>query len=725
MSMETNVIYEFEQFRLDPQERLLQHGGEQVKLTQKELNTLLVLVESRGRLITKQELIAKVWPNVHINDHNVDVTMSRVREALGQDQSGNIYIQTVPKEGYRFSVAVQIKDRRPTVVVSPGESAPASSDPNLAAAQDSDCIPAIEPKRPNLALPAQRINWRTLFLSFFLAALVGVLIFFLIRSTRSAHLLRFEPLTDDGQGKDRLLTDGARLFYNEFEVNRHILVSSPIRGGPPQQIDTQFSNVDVQDISNDGQRILVSSFEGVELAKRLWTISVDGRQAHPVGDALCRFARWSPDNRHIACVIGTTALLLNSDGLASHTLGSFPSGPTNLMWSPSGDLVRFVLSDNTGTPKSAWEIAVDKSGNPSPASQSKLPLDSCLDWTWTKNDKNFLCVKRRADGQHSVSITRKSHWWNEWGHKIQLPVTLRSIETIIPAETENKVYLLQGGADRGELLKFDAQKKTFEAYIQRLRDAIFLSFSRDGQWVTYQSTLDNSLWRSRVDGTDAIRLTQPPMAVEFSAWSPNDRQIAFMGQFPGKPWRIYLIGRDGGTPIEASNGNDGQGAPTWSADGKKIAYGNVSCEETQTCWIRWIDLSAKRADRISGSHGFKTARWSPDGNYIAALQNESYELMLFDVEKRQWTVLADSVTGDNINWSSDSHAIYAESSQGPNPKIEEIRIKDRRRTAVVDLTPLQNVPGRVQFWFGLTPDDSPILLHGFAATEVYVLEWEN
>jgi len=642
MSMEKNVIYEFERFRLDPQERLLQLSGEQVKLTQKELNTLLVLVECGGRLITNQELIARVWPNVHINEHNVDVTMSRVREALGQDENGNTYIQTVPKEGYRFSVAVQIKDRKPTAVVSSGETSPAASNPNQAATGHSDCPPAVEPKQQILALPAKPINWRTLFrISIFLAVLAGILIFFFIRSTRSARLIRFEPLTDDGQGKDGLLTDGIRLFYNEFEVNRHILVSSPIRGGPPQQVDTQFSNVDVQDISNDGQHILVSSFEGVELAKRLWTISVDGRQAHPVGDALCRFARWSPDNRHIACVIGTTALLLNSDGSASHTLGSFPSGPTNLMWSPSGDLVRFVLSDNTGMPKSAWEIAVDKSGNPSPATQSKLPLDSCLDWTWTKNDKHFLCVKRRADGQHSVSITRKDRWWNAWGHEIELPVTLRSVETIIPGETENKVYLLQGGADRGELLKFDAQKKTFEAYIQRLRDAIFLAFSRDGQLVTYQSTLDYSLWRSRVDGTDAIRLTQPPMVVEFSAWSPNDRQIAFMGQFPGKPWRIYLIGRDGGTPIEASNGNDSQGAPSWSADGKQIVYGNVLCEETQTCWIRWIDLPAKRADRISGSHGFKTARWSPDGNYIAALQNESHELMLFDVKKRQWTVLAD------------------------------------------------------------------------------------
>ena len=243
--------------------------------------------------------------------------------------------------------------------------------------------------------------------------------------------------------------------------------------------------------------------------------------------------------------------------------------------------------------------------------------------------------------------------------------------------------------------------------------------------MTYVNSMDRGLWRSRVDGADAVQLTKQPMEVELSAWSPDGKRIAFMGREPGKPWRIFLIDRDGGNAIEAAEGSDNQGAPTWSPDGRELAYANVDCNQTQTCWVWRLDLAGRKTQMLPGSHGLRTARWSPDGKYIAALQPYTHDLMLFDLDSGHWTKLADSINGDNINWSSDSQSVFADSPHGEKPIIECIRIADGKRVTVANLAPLRNAFGQIATWSGLAPDNSPIVLRAFTSSEVYKLEWTD
>src|SRR6266851_5691503 len=93
----------------------------------------------------------------------------------------------------------------------------------------------------------------------------------------------------------------------------------------------------------------------------------------------------------------------------------------------------------------------------------------------------------------------------------------------------------------------------------------------------------------------------------------------------------------------------------------------------------------RKVEILGGSHNFRTARWSPDGKYIAALQPITHELMLCEVRKQRWSMLANSITGDNINWSSDSKSIYADSPRGEDRLIEQVRITDGKRLAMVSL----------------------------------------
>src|SRR5271168_4385397 len=142
-----------------------------------------------------------------------------------------------------------------------------------------------------------------------------------------------------------------------------------------------------------------------------------------------------------------------------------------------------------------------------------------------------------------------------------------------------------------------------------------------------------------------------------------------MGKLPGKPWRIFLVNRDGGPPHEASTGEDGQGAPSWSPDGKSLVYANVSCSGTQACGVRRIDLSRRTTEMVPDSQGLRTARWSPDGRHIAALHPERHEVVLLDLNTGRWRTLAASVTGDDINWSRDSQYVYVDSPLSDKPVI--------------------------------------------------------
>ncbi|MFL6388917.1 MAG: TolB family protein [Terriglobales bacterium] len=301
-------------------------------------------------------------------------------------------------------------------------------------------------------------------------------------------------------------------------------------------------------------------------------------------------------------------------------------------------------------------------------------------------------------------------------------MALPDVGELAPGRTNHEFYALMGDAYPGQLFRFDSKSNSFQIYLPGL-SADCLSFSRDGQWMTYVTLPDQSLWRSRIDGTEATRLTSQPMEAEFSAWSPDGRQIAFMGKQPGKPWRIFIVSRDGGTLKEAANGDDSQGAPTWSADGKSLAYGNISCEETHSCWIRQIDLATGGEDVLPGSNGFRTARWSPDGKWILALQPQTHQLLLFDLKSQHWRVLADSITGDTPNWARDSQYVYVDTLKDKLAVIERVRVKDGYREMVVDLTSLQKSSGQLDNWIGLTPDNSPILLHQFTTADVYALEW--
>ena len=102
------MTYEFGPFRYDAEQRLLFREGELVPLVPKAIDTLHVLLEQRGSVVEKTELMKLVWPDTTVEDVGLARNVSLLRKALEDDSDENPYIETIPRRGYRFAAQVSI-----------------------------------------------------------------------------------------------------------------------------------------------------------------------------------------------------------------------------------------------------------------------------------------------------------------------------------------------------------------------------------------------------------------------------------------------------------------------------------------------------------------------------------------------------------------------------------------------------------------------------------------
>lgn len=110
------MTYEFGAFRMDSAKRVLWRAGQIVPLPPKALDVLSVLVERSGDVVSKQELLERVWPATFVEEANLSVNVSILRKALSPEGDGEAFIQTLSRRGYRFVVPTRrIEEVRPTL----------------------------------------------------------------------------------------------------------------------------------------------------------------------------------------------------------------------------------------------------------------------------------------------------------------------------------------------------------------------------------------------------------------------------------------------------------------------------------------------------------------------------------------------------------------------------------------------------------------------------------
>jgi Tol biopolymer transport system component len=233
------------------------------------------------------------------------------------------------------------------------------------------------------------------------------------------------------------------------------------------------------------------------------------------------------------------------------------------------------------------------------------------------------------------------------------------------------------------------------------------------------------LWRSRVDGSERLQLTFPPVVASLPVWLPDGSQIAYISGQAGKPFKIFLVSAQGGSPQELLPENVGEIDATWSPDGTQLAFGRLSSMNTGTKDIQLVDMKTRQTSTFPGSKGLFSPRWSPDGHYLAALSVEgSHKLMLYDFRTQKWS---EWLTEANVNypyWSSDSRYVYYDNFATENPKCRRIKVGDNHPEDLFSLAGLRRYFGFWGSWSGQAPDDSRLYVRDMSTQDIYALDMD-
>jgi Tol biopolymer transport system component/DNA-binding winged helix-turn-helix (wHTH) protein len=714
-------IYTFGPFTLNATACVFACNGQEIKIEPKAFDVLLFLVLHSGELINHEQMMHGVWgKDVHLVKNNVDQKISDIREALFQYDNTHKYIRTVRKRGWRFVAEVTWHaEMAPTLAplavaeLADGCSSPTSESQLLAAPR---------------VLGRQTSVWLLAIAVLALAAIgAGVMVAAkgLSPAKFGPQALPYRRLTKDGRPKTGpLASDGRYVYFGERTVDAEggpgSLAAVPVGGGsvlfPPNPVDPAALILDIARDTGDTLYGRWNASAGYVLS--VWR----QKQRQLERTALAQAdARMSPDGRSVAYMAGAgpAAVMIIRDFGARPSIRRIPmSGvPNTPAWSPDGSRIRVPVFDPVSEREAFWEVRRDGSDAHRLPLVSK-PRSSFRDGCWTADGRYF--VYSEASGASSSLWIRRENGAADEGRRVQLTDSVLSFDLPAPAFRGNTVFA-RGSISKNGLERYDASLGEFTAFWEDIA-AVDVSFSNDGAWAAYRSLTDDTLWVGKSDGSERRQLTQPPLRAYQPHWSPDGGRIAFMGQAPNQPSRIFIISASGGQlqAVKPSDSLD-QGVPSFSSDGKNLIFGELRERHSDDeMLIRTLDLKTGEETVLPGSQAKWTPRWSPDGRYIVAVATNSGSLALFDCARRRWTPLATAGQIDDPVWSLDSRFVHFSALTGGEAgrALFRVRIAD----AVVER--LAPYPPSLVRWSGVGPDGSPLVLNSTRIEDVYAITFK-
>ena len=400
------------------------------------------------------------------------------------------------------------------------------------------------------------------------------------------RVLATTHLTSDGVPKYKVLTDGLRLYITEHKAGTWSLVQAAVTGGETSPIPTPFHAVRLLDISPDHSQLLVTNW----FSDEFWALPLPSGPPRRIADVRGWDGTWSRDGRKLVFTNGSDVYLSQVDGTDARKLFTLPNGwtTTNFQFSPESNRIRFDVWDDKDSSVSIWETRTDGTHLQPLLPGWRNPPSECCG-VWSPDGRYFFFLNETGLGEHlGWTWGAVGNIWaleESTGPFPKHPPRLFQI-TVGPMlfgsmtlSPDGKKLFANGRQSRGELVRYDLQRREFVPFLSGIW-ATDASFSRDGKWISYVAYPDGTLWRSRVDGSDRLQLTSPPVVPVLPRWSPDGTQIAFMDVQVGRPWKILLISVQGGTAQEMLAENLPQVDPGWSPDGKQLVFGRYSDKNT-------------------------------------------------------------------------------------------------------------------------------------------------
>jgi serine/threonine protein kinase/Tol biopolymer transport system component len=529
-------------------------------------------------------------------------------------------------------------------------------------------------------------------------------------------------ITNDGASKRSLVTDGTRLYFSEHLSGHSVLRQVSTAGGETAPVQTSLASADIYDFFPGRSELLVRGMaEGSKTEWPVWVLAVPGGSLRPVGNILAHAAAWASDGQHIVYAQNSTLYVCNADGTDSHELITVQGIPLAPRFSPDGRRLRFTIRNTDQRTSSLWEVAFDgKDLRPVLPDWNKPAQE--FGGSWTPHGEYFLFESTRDHSQNIWALREGGSLFRKAG-TAPTPLTVGPLMFSDPTPSpDGKKLFVIGQQRRFDLIRLNG-KSQFSIYVPGV-SAGEADIMRNGEWMTYVAHPELTLWRSKPDGSSRTQLTYAPMQAHIPRFSPDGTQIAFMASRPGKPWKIFVMPAEGGAPHEVTAGDHNQGDPTWTSKGDSIVFAGMPWLEYGTTTgpnIHIVDLKTSQISDVPGSENLFSPRCSLDGRHIVALSADSTKLMLYDTEKKSWSQLAVSRFGFE-NWSHDGKYLYAEDYSDNTDDLVRVNVINGKLERLLTLKEVPRGFDPWEFWVGLAPDDSLLMMRDRSTQEIYSLD---
>jgi len=532
-------------------------------------------------------------------------------------------------------------------------------------------------------------------------------------------VLASKQITYDGVGKAELLTDGSRLYIRETSGMNAFLVQVSVAGGETSRISLPFSGFRIMDISPDRSQILANVSSAAERAAgvsgEFWAIPLPSGPPHRIADIAGDWGKWSNDGRKLVFSKGLDVYLANADGTDAHKLFTVSGGFSYPAFSIDGSSIRFTTTGNNTY--SIWEARVDGTDIHAVLPGWRSPPAECCG-IWSPDGRYYFFLRDEGQGGDIWALRQVHRFLSSPSQPLQLTAGPMQFGALAPSPDGKKLYV-EGFQARGELVRYDLRARQFVPFLSGISGGD-LSFSPDGNWVAYVSYPERILWRSHVNGKDRLQLTFPPVVAALPQWSPDGRQLAFLDMEAGSQWKILLLSAQGGVPREMLAEDSYQMDAQWSPDGKRMVYGRRGKAEPT---IQLLDQDSRRSLTIPGSQGLFSPRWSPDGQHLIALSNDSRRIQLLDFKTGEWSVWIDGLgTLSYPTWSRDGKYLYFAASATDSPGYYRTKVGQLRAERLVELQNVRQFSGGLGTWSAITPDGSPLFVRDLSTDEIYALD---
>jgi serine/threonine protein kinase/Tol biopolymer transport system component len=554
--------------------------------------------------------------------------------------------------------------------------------------------------------------------------------FWLLRPLPPPRVLSSTQITRDGYQKisplslQSLWIEGSRLYFNEQVNGNWRIAQVSAEGGETIAFPSPVPSPVLLSLAPNRSEMLVQT--AGEPSTPLWVVPLLGGAPRRVADVRPNDAAFSPDGKHLVYVKTSEVFLANIDGTESRKLASLSGRPAWFpRFSPDGGLIRFTVGDPNRNSISIWEIHSDGSGlRPTIPEWNKLRNQTSGSWTADGKYYIFEAAREGSTNANLWALREKRLFRKPSREAIQLTTGPLDFHIPVTSADGHKLYVI-GVQLRGELVHYDAKSRQFQPFLSGIW-AEQLNFSLNGQSVAYILYPEGSLWRSKLDGSERLQLTTPPVLAAWPRWSPDGTRIAYAASAPGNPQKIYSVGADGGSLEQLTAGEGYDEMPCWSADSESLYFVHALNTAENYCERRVLSLKTRQVSKLPGSEakGWQSG-CSPDGRYLSVITTDSQAIMLFDTATHKWVELARTYI-NSPTWSHDGHYIYFDSYPAKNSSVFRVRISDRKIERIASLEGFRRAESAALAspWLGLAPDSSPLMLRDTGTQEIYALEWE-